>query len=364
MKLRSHCLADMAKQEVTTVSHSVTNFKSALTPFAGRINGELTQPLEVFIDSLESHFVSKSLIDGKLQLRESRQHLDLVRGDLGAASRNKAFKRCETWDDLKGFLRDRYSSSKTQNIVTFFRSIFKLLDRKGDSYWNQSAKLNDSITELVKRMNTSNWVDVPAGTKADANAISLDKVETLLLLAFGLGTLPDELVGHFDADFNHTNDENLILNQIEKHITKMQCADRTILDGKKSEKQCPKQIASTNGSGRNQSSNRTKKNEFRCFNCNRVGHMKKDCNVKYCGLHKTKSHSWRDCYSQKRGRSRARDNRSSDDSSNRDRSQSSYRDSDQSRAAGMNETVNQSKECVNAQNGLDFRQGQDKMKNG
>ena len=215
-------------------------------------------------------------------------------------------------------------------------------------------------------MNSSDWIDVPVGTKAQANAISLDNLETLLLLAFGLGTLPDELVGHFDADFNHENDENLILSQIEKHITKMQCADRTILDGKKAEKQGPKQIASTNVSGTNQSSNRTKSKSFKCFNCNNVGHVKKDCNVKYCGYHKTKSHSWRDCFSQKQGRSRARDNRNSDDSSNRDRSQSSYRDSDQNRAAGMNETVNQSKECVNAQNaqGLDFRQGQDIMING
>ena len=136
-------------------------------------------------------------------------HLDLVKGDLGAASRAKAYRKCTTWDDLKQFLRDRYGSSKTHNIVTFFRSIFKLLDRKGDSYWNQSALINDAIVELIKRINSSNWIDGKGGPNKQ-NAISMDNLETLLLLAFGLGTLPDELVGHFDAEFDHESDETML----------------------------------------------------------------------------------------------------------------------------------------------------------
>ena len=152
--------------------------------------------------------------------------------------------------------------------------------------------------------------------------------------------------------------------QIEKHITKMQWVDHSILDGKKAEKHAPKQIASTNASGSqtNQSSNRTQRKSFRCFNCNKEGHAKKDCNVKYCGLHNTNSHRWKDCYSQKRGRSRARDNRYSDASSSRERSQSSYRNTDQNRTAAANETENQSKECVDAQSSQssNFRQGQNK----
>ena len=83
------------------MSHSVTNFKSALIPFAGRINGQLIQPVEVFIDSIEAHLANKSVTDPEEQLREASVHLDLVKGDLGAASRAKAYRKCTTWDNLK-----------------------------------------------------------------------------------------------------------------------------------------------------------------------------------------------------------------------------------------------------------------------
>ena len=64
----------MAKADVTKVAHSVTNFRSALTPFAGRINGQLTQPVEVFIDSIEAHLKNKAVTDPQEQLREVSVH--------------------------------------------------------------------------------------------------------------------------------------------------------------------------------------------------------------------------------------------------------------------------------------------------
>ena len=105
MLLRSQCKLAMSKEDVTKVTHSVTNFKSALTPFAGRINGHLTQPVEVFINSIEAHLANKSVTDPQEQLREASVHLNLVKGDLCAASRSKAYHKCTTWDRLKQFLR-------------------------------------------------------------------------------------------------------------------------------------------------------------------------------------------------------------------------------------------------------------------
>ena len=66
----------------------------------------------------------------------------------------------------------------------------------------------------------------------------MDNLETLLLLAFGMGTLPDELVSHFDAEFDHESDETMLLRQIEKHISKMQWVDHSILQKKKGGKSC------------------------------------------------------------------------------------------------------------------------------
>ena len=80
-------------------------------------------------------------------------------------------------------------------------------------------------------------------------------------------------------------------------------------------------------------------------------------------MHKTNSHNWKDCYSQQRGRSRGRNSRYSDAGSGRERSQSSYRNTDQNRTAAANETENQSKECVDAQSS-NFQQGQNKKVSG
>ena len=157
----------------------------------------------------------------------------------------------------------------------------------------------------------------------------------------------------------------MLFRQIEKHISKMQWIDLSILQGKKAENHAPKQVAYINASGSQttQSSNRSQKKSFCCFNCNKEGHAKKDCKVKYCSLHKTNSHNWKDCYSQQRGRSHGRNSRYSYAGSSRERSQSSYRNSNQNRTAAAAETEYQSKECVDAQSS-NFRQGQNKTVNG
>ena len=258
MLTRSRWKLDMSREDISKVSHSVTNFRSGLTPFAGRINGLLQQPVEVFIDSIEAHLANKSVTDPVDQLREVSVHLDLVKGDLGVVSRSKAYWKCTTWDDLKQFLRDRYGSAKTQNIVTFLRSMFKLLDRKSNSFLNQNALINNAVIEFVKRLSNSDWIYDEGGPNKQINAISMDNLETLLLLSFGMGTLPDELVGHFDAEFDHESDETMLLRQIEKHISKMQWIDHSILQGKKAEKHAPRQVTSTT----NQSSNRTQRKSF------------------------------------------------------------------------------------------------------
>ena len=118
-------------------------------------------------------------------------------------------------------------------MVTSLRSIFKLIDRKGDSFVNQNALINDAVVEFIKRLTCSNWIDVQGGQNKQIKAISMENLETLLILSFGLGTLPDELVGHFDAELNHDSDETLLVQQTEKRIGKMQWIDHTILKGKK-----------------------------------------------------------------------------------------------------------------------------------
>ena len=72
MILRSGKIVTMPKDGgaeggVTVVSHQFTNHKSGIEPFAGRINGELRQGVEVFIESVEYHLQSKGIRDGEEQ---------------------------------------------------------------------------------------------------------------------------------------------------------------------------------------------------------------------------------------------------------------------------------------------------------
>ena len=290
------------------VSHTVTNFKSGIEPFVGRINGELPQGVEVFIDSIDNYLISKNISDGVAQFREAKAHLNLSRGDIGESSRSMFFRDCRTWEDLKGFLRNTYGSAETRDVVYDLRRVLKLHDRGGNSYVSQNAKINDAVVDFVSKLEKSIWVSRGKGS------ISLRNLGRLLHLAVGLHALPDGLVDSFDTMFSPSSTEKDVMEQINRHMGKMSVVDSTILQGsQKGSRQSGVGVGSQNfcnkvdkvrgniqgGSVRVQPSpspgGAIPRRAVRCFNCDREGHTKSECHVRYCGVHQSSSHNWRIC---------------------------------------------------------------------
>ena len=66
MNLRSGKIVGMTdadSKRPITLTHTLTNFKSGIEPFAGRVNGELRQGVEVFIDSIDNYLDNKKITD-------------------------------------------------------------------------------------------------------------------------------------------------------------------------------------------------------------------------------------------------------------------------------------------------------------
>ena len=314
MILRSGRILNMAggsdDQKVTTVSHTVTNYKSGIEPFAGRINGELKQGVEVFIESIENHLASRNIDDEEEQFREARGHLNLSSGDLGDCTRSLFFRHCSTWSDLKEFLRATYGSCQQKDLVLDLRRVLKLHERGGNSFLAQNAKINDGIIDFCSNLKKSSWADADS-----RNAISIDNLSTLLQLSIGVLSLPDALVNNFDETFSPSSTERDVMSQINKHIGKLTVSDSTILGGSSRENKLVKVVEKPQDNSsridRNfqQQQHQQQQQQQRqgasgvmiprrvvhCFNCDREGHVKKDCQVKYCGYHQSTTHNWRDC---------------------------------------------------------------------
>ena len=319
MRLRSGKLIGAMAEDKVTVQHAVTNYKSGIEPFAGRVNGELKQSVEVFIESIETHLAAKEIKDPHSQFVEAKSHFNLSQGDLGEHTRSIFFRDCKTWEDLKQFLRSTYGSGDQKDVVLDLRRVLKLHDREGRSFVANNARINDSILDFISNLKDSSWADA-AGKKA----ISLINLGRLLQLAIGLQSLPDALVNSFDEEFSPTSTEKDVMGQIKKNISKMPVGDSTIL----SDRSKGSVVAKVQVTPRTDKVNRQQQQQhqpvssasssqvkaLRCFNCGVSGHAKSNCMSKYCAYHQSTTHGWRECkvsgpgaqqYRQPRNRSRS-----------------------------------------------------------
>ena len=307
MKLRSGKIFGMAEDDATqpiTVTHTLTNFKSGIEPFAGRVNGELRQGVEVFIDSIDNHLNTKKITDPREAFVEAKAHFNLSQGDLGECSRSIFYRDCTTWEDLKGFLRATYGTGEQKDLVLGLRQVLKLHNRKGNSFVTQNAKINDGVVDFITNLGNSDWADLNG-----KRGISLKNLGRLLQLSVGLLSLPDALVNTFDAEFSPTATENDVMAQISKNVGKMAVPDSTILRGVGREGRAvsavsrawsSRAVADTSSRGSRQSGTvggGGQKKGFKCFNCGREGHVKMNCMVRYCGFHQSSNHNWKECKS-------------------------------------------------------------------
>ena len=282
----------------TNMANNVTvvNTRSAITPFQGRIDGVVNQSVESWIQSVEAHLVSNNIQDDALMIQAAKSFMDLARGDLQYFVRSKYFESCTTWESVKSFLREIYGGDRFNTANMLLRSLILMSDRRGSSFIQNSAQIYDRTKEVIQRLSHTEWATTPtdAGKATSGYFISSANLQSLLLLAVQLASLPDALVNTFDVELGPDSSEKDILRQIVKHKGKIENLDPTIM------KQAPRNTNSKYIAATNQRLQRTTEQNpyIKCTNCQRMGHLKRDCTTQYCAYHNTTNHKWNQCRAQ------------------------------------------------------------------
>ena len=276
-----------------TSNVTVVNTRSAITPFHGRIDGNISQSVESWIGSVEAHLVSNNIIEEELRIQAAKSFMDLAKGDLQDWVRSKYFESCSTWEALKSFLREIYGGDRFNTANMLIRSLILMSNRQGLSFIQNNAIIYDRTKEVIQRLAQSSWATTPkdAAKATTGYFISSENLQSLLLLAIQLASLPDALVSTFDVEFGPDFTEKDVVRQIMKHRGKIDNLDPSIM--KQGDKTNTfRQIAVTN-----QRPQRPVEqgNSVKCNNCQRFGHVKKECKTKYCSYHNTTKHSYDKC---------------------------------------------------------------------
>lgn len=286
--------AGSAADDKTALVHRITHVQAGILPFRGILDGKLSQPIEVFIQSVENHLIAKKITSELDKFLEAKAFLDFSKGDIAHRCRSFQFKNCTTWNDLKKFLRKSYGAEKRDDIVHDLRDLNKL-NRGQRTLVEYSSQLYDAVGEFVHKLEDSPWVV--------GRNISLDNLWKLLHFSKLLEDIPDIVVNNFDAKIIPTSDEDLLFTQVRKHMPKVPTMDTTVFNETVQRK--PLQIdfslpppLQVQNFANNNRINRPPINispQIRCFNCNKLGHTKSQCRSKYCGLCRNSDHYWKSC---------------------------------------------------------------------
>ena len=277
----------------TPATTTIINAKSGVTPFFGREAGELKQSVENFISSIESLIVTKNLTEETLILNEAKSYLDFSKGDLAYWSRTIGFRNCKNWESLKSFLRKVYGGYSDIGLVRDLGSVLRHVDRKGYSMVANGAKVNDRMLEFVAKLEPTDWVE--------NGAIKLDNFAILIQLGIMIASLPEPLVNTFDKPLTKQSSETDIMDQVIKHKGKLSDFDITILEGKETMNKTKKKENTQEIGVVNTTDSRTHPTVnmgggVTCHNCNRKGHVIRNCYAHYCSFHNTTGHSYSQCF--------------------------------------------------------------------
>ena len=270
--------------------YTVINARSSIQNFQGKVNGTLTQGVEAWISSIEAHLAGKRITDEYLALQEAKSFIDYQKGDVGKWCRTISFTECNSWTDFKTLVRHIYGGNKTQDEVLMLSDIFRMMDRGNNSLLTNTSLVGDRLVEYTSVLADSEWVN-------DDKNLTMKMFRKLIQLAMMAAQVPSAITKSFDDDLTKNSSEVDVMDLIIKHADKVPDLDPSIVnDIEKPKKTMIGAVTEKRYNTKNTGSTGDRlKSNITCYNCNRPGHIKSECNSRYCSLHKTSAHSYAQC---------------------------------------------------------------------
>ena len=133
----------------------MTNIQSILIQddnipiFHGRINGQLHQNINSFIEALEHHYTARNITEDSLKISIAKSYIDISEGDACLWLRSLAILKCNTSITFKERIREIYNDSHRHDPVQELSEIIRL-DRNQGSFSKCNAIINDKVVDFEK----------------------------------------------------------------------------------------------------------------------------------------------------------------------------------------------------------------------
>ena len=300
------------------VQHRITSQVPNVRKFAGKRNKSHNPDIETWIKEVENYFTIKKDLTEQEKLAEAKQFLEMdpEKGDLETQTKCVTYEeRITKWSELKQFLRKRYAAVGEDHPVQTLAVILDKYYRTPKDLDVVAPKTYGWIRELETKLKSSDdW------TYEDDNGervMKLADFAAMQRLSMMINVYPTAVVRRMKRKWKREDDKQ----EIEEAAAMVKDSGRET------------EITATTSNADNSTGARSKgptesykrgRLEQRgtvyqrgptpipkCYNCQKTGHMAKDCRGRpYCIIHKKEGHSTRDCYSNRyRSQSRRRGGR-------------------------------------------------------
>ena len=283
---------DRQPRSMDNMRCEIVQKRPSIIKYYGRI-GRKCQDLETWITSVDVHLSNLGWRNQLDILNEAKAFLDLSKGDIHNFASTWEFKGCETWAELKKYMRSIYGVISSRDPVIALQKMFREANATTEDYISYGGAVNAKSQSWLAMVNESPWAD--AGKK-----IPTEDMAKLIHLALILAHLPEGLVNVIHKRWRPDHGLASIRTQVEDRLSVAPNVDMSRIYPRETQANPQRNsVNSVQGNINTKSlSSASKGNRYGnhkpqklCYNCQKANHFAKDCrNPPYCSHHKRTGH--------------------------------------------------------------------------
>ena len=275
------------------MQHKITSHTPSIQKFRGSVNG-IVQDVEVFLESLDNHIFSLNLDSESDKLSHAKSFLDYTSGDLSHYCQSWNFRKLDSYDSFKTYLRSIYGLQSSDCLVRTLSMILRNCKDSNEHFSALGGRIYKEINSW-KNQASSNTTWFPN------NKISLENACQLIHLSLTLSHLPKQVVESFAHSFAPSDDLVTIKRQVTINKNKLPGLDLSVIDNTVSSSPI-QSIAKVNVGQAQNLPAPIPQTQSKCKYCSKTNHVEDRCffNSRYCFIHNSFRHGARDCYELKR----------------------------------------------------------------